>query len=177
MPREEAERENLLRDAIALRDRGEYRVPGFAEPVTIGFHPRGGCAIFVGQDPVYHFNSQWELRRAYMRMKLYKAEQRRLVELNRVRTADQTELRRHELSAAEQTDFLAAAQETITRLKAGFADPALVIVGEVLAAGAGAAGSQASNSSAESRPLVKKIQAWLTILSERIAVAHTVNVL
>ncbi len=64
MARHEEEREDLMRDAKALVDRIELVVPGFEEPVVVGFRTNGAASFYFGQDAVYHFNSQLELRRA-----------------------------------------------------------------------------------------------------------------
>src|SRR5688500_7447259 len=115
MARHESDREDILREAAALVERAELVVPGENEPVVIGFRTGGAASVFFGGDPVYQFNSQGELRRAFVRGLLYKAERGRLVELRRERTSHETSLIRRELDAAEQDEMLRGAE---TRLLA-----------------------------------------------------------
>ena len=65
MARNEADREDLMREAVALTERVELFVPGFEELITIGFRSNGAMSIFVGQDPVYQFDPSGRLRRAF----------------------------------------------------------------------------------------------------------------
>src|SRR5687768_8047260 len=108
MSRTESDREDLLREATALVERAELQVAGLGEPIVVGFRRDGAASFFFGADPVYQFNAAGELRRAYVGGLLYKAEQGELVALRRERTPAETALVRHDLSAAESTDLLAA---------------------------------------------------------------------
>lgn len=115
MARHESDREDILREATALAERAELRLPGESDPVVIGFRAGGAASAFFGGDPVYQFNAQGELRRAYVGGLLYKAEKGRLVELRRERTSHETSLIRRELDAAKQDELLQGAE---TRLLA-----------------------------------------------------------
>jgi hypothetical protein len=106
MARHEAEREDLIREATALRRRGEWRVPDMAEPVTAGFRDGGACSVYFGQDPCYHFDAAGALRRAYAGEKLYRTQGNTLAELFRVRTERETVLQRRDLADDEVDDFL-----------------------------------------------------------------------
>ena len=135
MAREEADREDLLREATALVERVELRLPDEAETVVVGFRRTGGASFFFGADPVYQFNARGELRRAYLAGKLLKAEHGRLVELTRVRTADETQLVRRGLSVTEcgllttaMTERLVALRETLLR---DAASASFTVVGQV----------------------------------------------
>jgi hypothetical protein len=122
MARQETDKEDLLREATALVERVELAPIGDSDDATItaGFRPDGAASIFFGADPVYHFNAAGELRRAYCGGLLFKAMHGRLVSLRRVRTRDEVQLLRHELSEAEQSVFL-------TRMQSLLADLATVL--------------------------------------------------
>ena len=64
MARSEHDAEDLIRDATALTERAEFRLPDAAHPVIVGFRPDGCASFFFGLDEVFHFNSQANLRRA-----------------------------------------------------------------------------------------------------------------
>src|SRR3954451_8705906 len=108
MARDESNREDLLREATALVERIELIPNGAADNrhIIAGFRRDGALSIFFGEDPVYQFNAAGELRRAYHDGKLLKATRGRLAALKRARTEHEIQLVRHELSGAEQAEFL-----------------------------------------------------------------------
>ncbi|MEX0717609.1 MAG: hypothetical protein WD066_13535 [Planctomycetaceae bacterium] len=118
MAQNEADREDLLREATALVRRGEFRVPREPEPVTAGFRADGRMSIWFGTDPACHFDAAGGLRRAYIDGRLYRTQGTTLARLTRVRTPRATELQRHDLDPAE----LAAVRETIRARLATFAE-------------------------------------------------------
>lgn len=63
----------------------------------------------MGFDPVFQFNSQHQLRRAYMAGKLIKTERGQLVSLEKYGTGSQVRMRRTELDSAYTVELLAAA--------------------------------------------------------------------
>jgi hypothetical protein len=131
MARDEADRENLLREATALVERIELRVSNSEQSVVIGFRPCGAASFFLGSDPVYQFNSAGQLRRAFVDGLLYKAERGGLVSLRRDRSASATRLMRRDLSAAAQTEFLATAQHQLNHLAEALDHGNYEIVGQV----------------------------------------------
>lgn len=131
MARQESDREDLLREAVALVRRVELRVVDEPEPVTAGYRRNGALSLFFGADPVWQFNTAGELRRGYVAGKLLKAEAGRLVELTRVRTAAATELVPRVLDAAESQALLRAAAERIAKLRAALTAGRYEIVGQV----------------------------------------------
>jgi len=130
MAREETDREDLLREATALIERIELRVPHEVETVVAGFRRNGAASFFFGADPVYQFNTSGELRRAYVAGRLLKAEQGRLVQLTRERTADAVHLVRHELDATETADVLQRMSDRLAALRNALDGP-YEIVGQV----------------------------------------------
>jgi hypothetical protein len=85
MARTEADREDLMAEAVALVRRVELALPGQDEPLVCGFRRDGSFSVYVGQDPVFHFDSRLRLRRAYRGGKLYRTQGDTLAELTRVR--------------------------------------------------------------------------------------------
>lgn len=116
MAREEQDREDLLRDARALAIRVELWLDTETEPVVVGF--RGDAAsLFFGADPVYHFNAQHALRRAFVGGELLKAEGGRLIRLRRSRTPSQVFLLAREWSSAETQEFLDVMDNRVRQLR------------------------------------------------------------
>ncbi len=105
MARNEADREDLIREAVALTERVELFVPGFEELITIGFRSNGAMSIFVGQDPVYQFDSSGRLRRAFVDGFLFRSQHSGLARLERVRTESEVQLQRYDLSPQECDEF------------------------------------------------------------------------
>src|SRR5688572_1333710 len=155
----ETDREDLLREATALVERAELRVPGFEEPVIVGFRRDGAASFFLGADPVYQFNAAGELRRAFVGGLLYKAERGRLVALRRERSEQETALVRRELSSDEAAAFLEVMQNHLARLRGAVTAKAVMVVGEA---------------PVESG-VVMRIVEWLGEHSRSITIANTPN--
>lgn len=155
MARSETDREDLLREATALVERMEFEAVGFAEPVVAGFRREGGASFFLGADPVYQFNPQGELRRAFRRGLLLKAENGQLVELRRERTATQVQLVRRELTAAQSAELLAAARQTLGQLALAVSAGNFRLIGQVPAEG----------------DVLGRVRRFLESLPEKISVA------
>ena len=105
MTRQESDREDLIREAVAMPERGEFRVPGLDELVTVGFRTTAAMSVFIGQDPVYQFDPAGRLRRAFVNGLLYRSQQSTLARLQRVRTETATQLQRSDLSQDDLSDF------------------------------------------------------------------------
>jgi len=135
MARLESDREDLLREATALVERAELRLPGYEEPVVCGFRRDGALSLFFGVDPVYQFNAARQLRRAFIAGRLLKAEQGRLVALTRKRSVTQVSLVRDELSADESATLLIAMQGHLNRLREALNGGSFLVQGEVPSGG------------------------------------------
>lgn len=131
MAREESDREDLLREAVALVERAELRVADEPEHVTAGYRANGALSLFFGPDPVWQFNAAGELRRGYLAGKLLKAEGGRLVEMTRERTAESTRLLSRSLAADEQQAVLREAERRIGKLHAALAAGECEVIGQV----------------------------------------------
>ena len=105
MAANESDREDLMREAVALTERIELRVPGFSEFITIGFRSNLAMSVFVGQDPVYQFDPTFRLRRAFVGGFLFRSQLATLAKLQRVRTETETQLLRYDLNSQELATF------------------------------------------------------------------------
>lgn len=106
MAKQEHDREDLMREATGLRPRAELSLGIFAENVVFGFRASGGLSLYFGPDPVYQFNSNGELRRAYENGSLFKAVKGQLKKLQRERNEKQVTLWQSDLNKDEVSDFL-----------------------------------------------------------------------
>jgi len=104
MARQAHDRENLLRDATALLPRVQLRLTIDEEQkeVFAGFRASNALSIYFDADPVYHFNSHHQLRRAYIDNVPIKADRQRLISWQTRRTERAVELVPHVLSSSEQ---------------------------------------------------------------------------
>lgn len=110
-------------EATALRERVELVVAGEGESssvatVVVGFRGDGRWSVYFGGDAAFHFNAGGRLRRAFFENDLYRSQGTTLARLTRVRTADETALRRHDLSDDELTAFLARVRSRLEDLLA-----------------------------------------------------------
>ena len=131
MARHESDRDDLLREATALVERVELRLPENPESVIAGFRRDGSASFFFGQSPVYQFNTSRELRRAFRDGLLYKTENGRLIEMRRERTATAIELRSRLLSDDETAAFLTVALTRLGELRDALSAGLAVVVGQV----------------------------------------------
>lgn len=122
MARQESDREDLIREAVALTTRAELLFEGLEEPVTIGFRSNNAMSIFVGQDPVYQFDPQGALRRAFVGGFLFRSQHNTLARMHRVRTETETILSRTDLTEDELTQFKEAMLRCVKTLQSAVAD-------------------------------------------------------
>jgi hypothetical protein len=132
MAREVHEREDMLRDAHALMPRAELQWGDGAEGSTafVGF--RGdSMSLYFGEDPVFHFNAQGELRRAFVDDELIKADRGRLVGLARERSESAVTLVSRQLDALAEGRVVAEVERRLTELRASLAADDLRVRGQV----------------------------------------------
>lgn len=118
MNRQESDREDLMREAIALSQRMEVRCDGFNDIVTLGFRNADALSIFIGQDPVYQFDPDARLRRAFVDGLLYRSQHDTLAQLTRQRTEGRTVLARVDLAAPDLAAFRNTMNQRLTGLLA-----------------------------------------------------------
>jgi len=118
----EVDREDLMREATALRQRAEFDVRGESESVIAGYRPNGSLSIYFGPDPCYHFDPDLRLRRAYVDGDLYRTQGTTLARLHRDRTSGTVDLQRHDLTPNERTQFMERVIERLSRFAASVED-------------------------------------------------------
>ena len=101
------------------------------DPIVIGFRSTGALSVFFGGDTAYHFNSDRELRRAYVEGLLFKSEEGQLVSLKRIRQNNEVQLIRRELSPVSQAAFLATLRATLANLAQQIDQGELTVVGQL----------------------------------------------
>ncbi len=116
MAREEADREDLVAEATAYVVRGEFSVPDWEQPLFIGFRKNGAFSFYFGSDPVYQFDPQGRLRRAFVAGMLYRSEGETLCSMSRHRTEAETTLMRRDLSKQQCEVFQWGMHEAIRQL-------------------------------------------------------------
>jgi len=126
MARNESDREDLIREATAMRNRVEWQVPGEFEPVFAGIRSDGSLSVYFGQDPVYQFTPSGQLRRAYADGFLFRTQGEGLARLSRDRSPDETVLARSDLNPEELSQFLARMDDRLTRLSESIADSSVI---------------------------------------------------
>jgi hypothetical protein len=80
-----------------------------------GFRADGWFSLYFGSDPVFHFDAEGALRRAFVSGDLYRSQVQTLARLTRTRSADGVEMVRHDLDAAELEEFMAAIHVRLDR--------------------------------------------------------------
>jgi len=118
MALQEEDKEDLMRDAVALRNRIEWDVPDEPHAVVAGLRSDRSLSVFFGQDPVFHFNPNGQIRRAFVNGCLYRAQGATLARLVRERTRTETLLVRNDLEPEELAEFLALMTERVQNLLA-----------------------------------------------------------
>ncbi len=116
----ESDREDLLAQAVNLRERIELRVPGSDDAVTIGCNDLGHWSFYFGAEPMYRFDAEGRLCRAVVNEKLYRTQGNTLAELTRVRLEQETQLQRRDLSLSEVEAFLGEVRTHLSHLHQGF---------------------------------------------------------
>ena len=131
MSRIELDRENLLRDAVALPDRLELEIDGLEVPIFAGFRSAGGFSLYFGTDFVLHFNAANELRRAYIDGTVVKARNRSLIAMQRRREDRELVLESLPLSAEQVVEFQEHARAKLEWLRGSIRDSKFRILGQV----------------------------------------------
>lgn len=83
MKRDEHDQEDLMREAVSLVPRIECLIPKRSEPVVMGINAQGWLFVYLGSDPMYRFDMQGRLRRAFVDERLYRTTGSTLAVLDR----------------------------------------------------------------------------------------------
>jgi hypothetical protein len=118
MPQECHDREDLLRDARALVPRVQIQATLGGRRVSLFAGFRGAAlSLYYNADPVFHFNAEGELRRAFLHGRLVKAEAGQLVAMERVFTPTAVELQAQAMSGEAQAALLADLTARLAELR------------------------------------------------------------
>jgi hypothetical protein len=117
MARHESDREDMIREATALRNRIEWQLPSESEPVFAGVRSEGSLSVYFGPDPVYQFSPAGGLRRAYSGGFLFRTQGTTLAKLHRERSTEQTTFLRNDLTDDELAQFLRRMDERLDQLR------------------------------------------------------------
>ncbi len=131
MARQEHERKDLLGEATALVERVSLRIAGRDDDVVVGFRRDHSASFYFGGDRVYQFNSQGQLRRAFVDDLLFKAEEWQLIALRRERTAETANLVRRVLDRSATEAFFETMRSHLEGLRHALANRQFTIVGQV----------------------------------------------
>ena len=131
MSEDESEREDLMREAVAMVRRVELDVPEGQDSVICGFRTSGALSIYFGPDPVYQFDTDARLRRAFVDGLLYRTQGITLAQLKRQRLEGITELLRRDLSADALAEFLKTMQLRLQRLLSALETNAAAVLKQV----------------------------------------------
>ena len=74
MARNEADREDLMEEAVSLVRRIEFQSDLFSEPLKAGFNSHGWLFVYLGNDLMYRFDEQGRLRRSFVDGRLYRTQ-------------------------------------------------------------------------------------------------------
>lgn len=132
MAKDAHDREDLLREATAYDLRLEVNLDGFADTIFVGIRNPGACSVYVGQDKVFQFNTQQQLRRAFWRELMLGAYQHQLYWLKRSESPDErVRMTRVPVNSAELNEFLLDVETTLRQLKESLLSSACEIVGQL----------------------------------------------
>lgn len=131
MARTESDREDLLREAVALVRRAEFVGPDEAALLVIGFRETGWLSIYFGQDLMYQFDELGRLRRAFADGLLFRTQGQTLAQLRRERNEVETALVRRDLDAASLQEFRDQVHERVHRLRDSLQDGQLNILRQI----------------------------------------------
>jgi hypothetical protein len=126
MARQESPREDLIAEATALIDRIEFTQQD-GDLIFAGFKRSGGLSIYFGEDPVYQFDDQGRLRRAFKSDLMYRSQSTTLTLLQRVRTEQETVLQSRDLSNEHCNAFLAEMATTLTSFLSMLQEDKLIV--------------------------------------------------
>lgn len=130
MAEQEHDREDIMREASGLPRRVELEFAG-SLTVVAGFRHRARFSVYVDQDPVYHFDADGRLRRAYVGGFLYRSHGDFLAQLSRRRSAEVSELVRTDVGGDDLHRFLGQMRDCCRRLHTAITADDMHVVAQV----------------------------------------------
>jgi len=165
MASQSQDRENLLRDATAFVTRVQLQFSRGerSEVVFVGFRTGGAASFYFDQDPVYHFNTTGQLRRAFVDDVLVKAEAGQLVRLHRQRSEHESAMIRDKMTVDEQQAFCQTVTQRLHEFLQMIDERKYVIDGQVQGEGNGAVSESVVD---VSESVVNRVREYLEQLGE-----------
>ncbi|WP_417388872.1 hypothetical protein [Gimesia sp.] len=102
----EQDREDLMREATALYPRAVFQLKHLEEPLFWGEKKNGHFSFYFGSDPVYQFDQNAFLRRAFINGQLYRTQGNTLARLTKSHNSEESVLLRYDLTESELTACL-----------------------------------------------------------------------
>lgn len=128
MARNEADREDLLAEAIALTRRVEIQTVTESSNIVIGFRTTGWLSIYFGQDLMYQFDEVGRFRRGFAAGMLYRTQGNTIAQMHRQRSETETTLVRRDLSSEQLRQFQERLHDKIRSLQSLLASGAFVVL-------------------------------------------------
>jgi hypothetical protein len=130
MARNETDRDDLMREMTSLVRRLECRYAVEAKLAVIGFNSQGWLFVYLGSDPMYRFDEQSRLRRAFVDGLLLRTEGHTLATMTRQRepasnpprVGNSTTLVRRDLSPEQLAQFRLRMRKELASLCTGLRD-------------------------------------------------------
>ena len=135
MAKQEVDREDILREATALVNRVELEVSGRVDGdhIVFGFRECGSLAVYFGAEPVYQFNANCALRRAYDQGCLIKAVDCLLVSMRRERQDGKLQLLSTAWDEEKTREFIGQVRQDMSQLVEAIAAGEVQVNGFVVA--------------------------------------------
>lgn len=132
MARNEADHEDLMRDAVSLVKRVECQSSASNSPCLVGLNEFSWLFVYLGADPMYRFDDHGRLRRAFVDGQLFRTEGATLAMLQRPKRSDEdlgfnrSILVRRDLSSAELDAFRVRMLRELNELNSGLVSGAIL---------------------------------------------------
>lgn len=133
MARIEKDREDLMIEAVAFVRRAEWKFADsdFCSILFTGYKRNGAFSLYLDADPVYQFDANGKLRRAFVDGLIYRTEGKTLARMKRKRTEEESILLRHDLSNKELDLFFHEMKLTLSNLKTEFESQTVELISEI----------------------------------------------
>ena len=106
-----------MSEATALVRRAEFSTTGGHPELVAGYRGDGSLSLYLGEDPVYQFDPEGRLRRAFVDGLLYRTQGSTLAQLTRDRSSeDHVGLLRHDLDDDQLAVFRRSMTDTLAGL-------------------------------------------------------------
>lgn len=124
----ERAREDLLRDGKGFCSRGEI---AFGQrKLIVGFRKRNQIAIYDGEDPVFQFNAEFALRRAFFNGVVLRADGGRLFQMKRASKGGRVVFDSSPVSEVDSQHLFQTLKDCLAKIQAMLDHGGWIVVGE-----------------------------------------------